>query len=86
MVERGLIFQVLFHLMTQPNPIIWLDSCMVIGYQVDAFTCSWLSGHFGAESHICPGVMCKVSTLTYFLLEPGCDVICIQEDNTTVNF
>ena len=48
-------------------------SGMVIGYQVGEFPCTWLFKHFDAQSPIYPGLMGKVSSLTYFLPEPGCD-------------
>ena len=50
------------------------DSGVVIGYQVDEFTCSWPAEQFVACSHIYPGFTDKVSSLTHFPLEPGCEV------------
>ena len=38
------------------------DSDVVIGYQVDEFTCTWLVKYFIAASHIYPGFMDKVPT------------------------
>ena len=49
------------------------DSFEVIGYQVDEFTCTLSAEHLIAQSHIYPGFMGKMSTLTYFPLEPGCE-------------
>ena len=49
------------------------DSGMVIGYQVDYFTDTQLAEQFVAHSHIYPGFMGKVSALTTFPLEPGCE-------------
>ena len=49
------------------------DSGVVIGYQVDEFTHTWSTEWFGACSHIYPGFTGKVSSLTHFLLEPGCE-------------
>ena len=49
------------------------DSSVVIGYQVDEFTHTWSEGQFVAHSHIYPGFTGKVSSLTHFLLEPGCE-------------
>ena len=49
------------------------DSGVVIGYQVNECTCSWLVELFIVQSHIYPGFMGKVSTSTHFPLEPGCD-------------
>ena len=49
------------------------DSYVVIGYQVDEFTCTLLAECFIAQSHIYPGYMGKVSTLTHFPLEPSCE-------------
>ena len=49
------------------------DSGVVIGYQVDEFTCTWSAEWFVACSHIYPGFTGKVSSLTHFPLEPGCE-------------
>ena len=49
------------------------DSYVVIGYQVDEFTCTWSAEQFVACSHIYPGFIGKVSSLTSFPLEPGCE-------------
>ena len=49
------------------------DSSVVIGYQVDEFTRTWSAEWFVAHSHICPGFTGKVSSLTHFPLEPGCE-------------
>ena len=49
------------------------DSGVVIGYQVDDFTCTWSADWFVAHSHIYPGFTGKVSSLTHFPLEPGCE-------------
>ena len=48
-------------------PVWWL------GIKVDEFTHTWFDEHFVAWSHIYPGFMGKVLTLTNFLLEPGCE-------------
>ena len=48
------------------------DSGVVIGYQVDEFTCTWSAEWFVAHFHIYPGFTGKVSSLTHFPLEPGC--------------
>ena len=45
------------------------DSGVVIGYQVDEFTCTWSAEWFVAHSHIYPGFTGKVSFLTHFPLE-----------------
>ena len=45
----------------------------IIRYQVDKFTGTWFAEHFIAQSHILPGFRGKVSTLTHFPLEPGCE-------------
>ena len=42
-------------------------SGVVIGYQVDEFTCTWLVGCFTACSHL-PGFTGMVGTLTHFPL------------------
>ena len=47
------------------------DSGVVIGYQVDEFTCTRSAEPFVAHSHIYPGFTGKVSSLTNFPLEPG---------------
>ena len=49
------------------------DSGVVIGYQVDEFTRTWSAEQFVACSHINPGFTGKVSSLTHFPLEPGCE-------------
>ena len=49
------------------------DSALVIGYQVDEFTHTWSAEWFVACSHIYPGFNGKVSSLTHFPLEPGCE-------------
>ena len=49
------------------------DSGVVIGYQVDEFTHTWSAEWFVAHSLIYPGFTGKVSSLTHFLLEPGCE-------------
>ena len=40
------------------------DSSVVIGYQVDEFTCTWSAEQFVAHSHIYPGFTGEVSSLT----------------------
>ena len=49
------------------------DSGVVIGYQVDEFTHTWSAEWFVAHSHIHPGFTGKVSSLTHFPLELGCE-------------
>ena len=49
------------------------DSGVVIGYQVDKFTRTWSAEQFVACSHIYPGFTGKVSSLSHFPLEPGCE-------------
>ena len=49
------------------------NSGVVIGYQVDEFTCTWSAEQFVACSHIYPRFTGKVSSLTHFPLEPGCE-------------
>ena len=46
---------------------------VVIGYKVDEFTYTWFVKWFVAHSHIYPGFMGKVSSLTHLPLEPGCE-------------
>ena len=48
------------------------DSGVLIGYQVDEFTCTWSSEQFVVHSHIYSGFTSKVLSLTHFPLEPGC--------------
>ena len=49
------------------------DSDVVNGYQVDELTHTWSAEQFVAHSHIYPGFTGKVSSLTQFPLEPGCE-------------
>ena len=49
------------------------DSGVVIGYQVDEFTHTSSAEQFVAHFHIYPGFTGKVSSLTHFPLEPGCE-------------
>ena len=49
------------------------DSGVVNGYQVDEFTHTWSAEQLVAHSHIYPGFMGKVSSLTNFTLKPGCE-------------
>ena len=49
------------------------DSGVMIGYQVDEFTRTWSAQQFVALSLIYPGFTGKVSSLTHFPLEPGCE-------------
>ena len=49
------------------------DSSVAIGYQVVEFTCTWSAEWFVAHSQIYPGFTGKVSSLTHFSLEPGCE-------------
>ena len=45
----------------------------MIGYQVHEFTGTWFAEWFVFCSHICSGFTGKVSSLTHFALEPGCE-------------
>ena len=49
------------------------DSGVVIGYQVDEFTYTWFEEWFATHSHIYSGFTGKVSSLTHFPLEAGCE-------------
>ena len=49
------------------------DSGVVVGYQVDEFTHTWSAEQFVACSLIYSGFTGKVSSLTHFPLEPGCE-------------
>ena len=78
MIGRGLLFQVLVPSddAVDSDSVMGIkpgDSGVVIGYQVDEFTCTWSVGWFVAHSHIYPGFTGKVSSLTHFPLEPGCE-------------
>ena len=46
---------------------------VVIGYQVDEFTRTSSAEQFVAHSHIYPGFTVKMSSLTHFPLELGCE-------------
>ena len=46
---------------------------MVIAYQVDEISHTWSAAHFVDQSHNYFQFTGKVSTLTHFLLEPGCE-------------
>ena len=77
---RGLLFQVCCHLPSDDavdsDSVMGVkpsDSSVVIGYQVDEFTHTWTTEQFVACSHIYPGFTGKVSSLTHFPLELGCD-------------
>ena len=49
------------------------ESGVMIGYQVDEFTHTCSAEQFVACSHIYPGITGKVSSLTHFPLESGCE-------------
>ena len=49
------------------------DSGVVIGYQIDEFTHTLSAEQFVAHSYIYPWFTGKVSSLTHFPLEPGCE-------------
>ena len=48
-------------------------SGVVIRYQIDEFSHTWLAQHFIACSHIYHGFTVQVSTLTHFSLEHSCE-------------
>ena len=48
-------------------------SGMMIGCQVDEFTCIWSVECFITQSNIYPSFTDKVSTLTHFTLDPDCE-------------
>ena len=78
MMGRGLLFPGLVPSDDAVNPDSVMgikpgDSGVVIGYQVDEFTCTWSAEQFVAHSHIYPGFTGKVASLTHFPLEPGCE-------------
>ena len=49
------------------------DCGVVIGYQVGKFIHKWLTECSIPQSHIYPDFMGKLSTLTHFPLETGCE-------------
>ena len=49
------------------------DSSVMIGYEVDEFTCTLSLEWFVAHFHIYPGFTGKLSSLTHFPLEAGCE-------------
>ena len=49
------------------------DSGVVMGYQIDEFTCTWSAEWFVSGSHIYSGFSGKVSSLTHIPLEPCCE-------------
>ena len=60
--------------MVNTESVVWLkhgDSGVAIRYQVNEFTHTWLVEHYITQSHIYPGFISKVSTLTHFPLEPS---------------
>ena len=78
MLGRGLLFPGLVPSddVVNPDSVMAIkpgDSGVVIGYQVDEFTHTWSAEWFVACSHIYPGFTGKVSSLTHFPLEPGCE-------------
>ena len=78
MVERGLLFQVEFPSSDMVNfeSVMGIkpgDCGVVIGYQVDEFTHTWSGEQYVAHSHIYPGFTGKLTSLTHFPLEPGCE-------------
>ena len=80
MEGRGLLFEVVLHPMTQ---LTWNqvairpgDSHLMIGYQVDLLSPGWQS--FTVWSHLFD-FMGKVSTLTHFPLDPGCEDYCFLD-------
>ena len=74
---EGSSFHIWFHLMTQSTlNLVGIkpgDSSVVIGYQVNEFACTWSAEWFVSCSHIYPGFTGKVSSLTHYPLEPGCE-------------
>ena len=48
------------------------NSSVVMEYQVDEFTHTWLVENFVAGSYVYPGFMSKVSTQTHTPLKPRC--------------
>ena len=61
------------------------DSSVVIGYQGDEFTHTWYTERLVAHSHIYPGFTGKVSSLTHFPLDPGCEDYAFL-DHTVADF
>ena len=75
MVVRGLLFQVVLIPMSQSTPnLCWaLDLVILVGDQAADFIHTWLAECFTGQSHIYSCLIGKVSTLTHFPLEPGCE-------------
>ena len=78
MMGRGLLFEVLVPSddIVNTESVMGIkpgDSGVVIGYQLDEFTPTWSAEQFVACCHIYPGFTGKVSSLTHFPLEPGCE-------------
>ena len=68
--------------MVNSESVVWVkpgNSGVMIDYQVDEFSCTWSVECVIAQSHIYPCFTGKVSTLTDFPLEPGC------EDNSSLD-
>ena len=78
MMGRSLLFQVWCHQMMQSILILlWVLNLVIpvwwLVIRVDEFTCTWSAEQFVAHSHIYPWFTGKVSSLTHFPLEPGCE-------------
>ena len=78
MVGRSLLFQVVLHLVTWLTPNLWWGFNLLIlvwwsGVRLINILIPGLPECFIAQSLIYPGFMGKVSTLTHFPLEPGCE-------------
>ena len=76
--EEGSSFQGLVHShdIVDSESVVGIKpgvSGVVIWYQVDEFTCTWSAEQCVAFSQIYPGFTSKVSSLTDFPIEPGCE-------------
>ena len=74
----GRVFSKLFppHGMVDSKSVLGNEPCdsgVVNGYQVDEFTHNWSAQHIVAQSHIYPGFMDQLSTLTHLVLESACE-------------
>ena len=77
MVGRGLLFEVWFHLMTQLTlNLCWALNLVILVWWLGMRLLSLLTPILQSSvlhSHIYPGFTGKVSSLTHFPLEPGCE-------------
>ena len=78
MMGRDLLFHVLFHLMTWSTLNLWWALNLMIlvcwlGIRLLSLFTPGLQSGLLLVPHICPGFIGKVSSLTDFPMEPGCE-------------